>query len=85
MLFGINIFMYKAYKFKLKPTAEQAQILVSWMGAGRWIWNQCLSQNQESYANTKKFIFRYDLSRQLPELKKTHAWLKDVPSQALQN
>ena len=77
--------MYKAYKFKLKPTAEQAQILVSWMGAGRWIWNQCLSQNQESYANTKKFIFRYDLSRQLPELKKTHAWLKDVPSQALQN
>ena len=28
--------MYRAYKFKLKPTAEQAQILVSCMGAGRW-------------------------------------------------
>ena len=77
--------MYRAYKFKLKPTPEQAQIFVSWMGAGRWIWNQCLSQNKESYANTKKFIFRYDLSKQLPELKKTHEWLKVVPSQALQN
>jgi putative transposase len=77
--------MYKAYKFKLKPTSDQAQIFVSWMGAGRWIWNQCLSQNKESYANTKKFIFRYDLSKQLPELKKTNEWLKEIPSQALQN
>ena len=85
LISGINIFMYRAYKFKLKPTIEQAQIFVSWMGAGRWIWNQCLSQNRESYANTKKFIFRYDLSKQLPELKKTHKWLKEIPSQALQN
>jgi len=76
--------MYKAYKFKLKPTTEQAQIFVSWMGAGRWIWNQCLTQNKESYADTKKFIFRYDLSKQLPELKKTNEWLKEIPSQALQ-
>jgi len=77
--------MYKAYRFKLKPTAEQAQIFVIWTGAGRWIWNQCLTQNKESYANTKKFVFRYDLSKQLPELKKTHEWLKAIPSQALQN
>ena len=36
--------MYRAYKFRLKPTPEQAQIFVSWMGAGRWIWNQLKKQ-----------------------------------------
>ena len=77
--------MYNAYKFKLKPTKEQKEILVDWMGATRWIWNYCLAENKECYASTKKFIFRYELSKRLPDLKKQNPWLKDVPSQALQS
>ena len=77
--------MYRAYKFKLKPTKEQEEILVSWMGATRWIWNYCLTENKENYALTKEFIFRYELNKRLPKLKIQYPWLKDVPSQALQN
>ena len=77
--------MYKAYKFKLKPTKEQKEILVDWMGATRWIWNYCLAENKEIYTSTKKFVFRYELSKRLPDLKIQYPWLKDVPSQALQS
>jgi len=77
--------MYTAFKYKLKPTKEQEQRLSNWMGASRWIWNWCLELNQKEYANTKKFIFRNELKCQLPKLKEEHEWLKDVPSQALQN
>ena len=77
--------MYKAFKYRLKPNKEQEQQLIRWVGASRWIWNWCLETNKTEYNKTKKFIFRYDLKIQLPKLKKEHAWLSELPSQALQN
>lgn len=77
--------MYKAFKYRLKPTPEQETVLTQWMGAGRWLWNWCLDKNKDHYDETKKFIFRFDLNVHIPHLKKEHPWLKDVPSQALQN
>lgn len=77
--------MYKAFKFRLKPSKEQEQQLIGWVGASRWIWNWCLGTNKTEYEKTKKFVFRYDLKKQLPKLKKENAWLKEIPSQALQN
>lgn len=77
--------MYKAFKYKLTPNKEQEQQLVKWVGASRWIWNWCLDTNKNEYEKTKKFIFRYDLKLQIPNLKKEHEWLTQIPSQALQN
>lgn len=76
---------HKAFKFKLKPTKEQEQQLVQWTGCSRWIWNWCLSTNKEEYEKTKKFIFKFDLKKQIPLLKKEFPWLSEAPSQALQN
>jgi putative transposase len=75
---------YKAFKFLLKPNTAQEQTLVKWMGASRWIWNHCLKLNQDTYKETKKFVFKHEMINQLPKLKNQHEWLKEIPSQALQ-
>jgi transposase len=39
---------------------------------------------QKEYAANKKFIWRYDLNNLIPDLKKQNEWLKEAPSQSLQ-
>ena len=75
---------YKAFKFLLKPTDEQKQSLSQMGGACRWLWNYMLSEQKKRYTSEKKFLFRNAMCSLLPELKNAHPWLKDVPSQALQ-
>lgn len=43
-----------------------------------------LAEQKKHYASEKKFLFRNAMNTKLPDLKKVHPWLKDVPSQALQ-
>lgn len=76
--------MFKAFKFRLKPNEEQERHLVVWVGASRWIWNHYLSLNKTTYAETKNFVFKHEMITSLPKLKKEHVWLKEIPSQALQ-
>ena len=75
---------YLAFKYKLKPTKEQAEILSQYAGSCRYIWNYFLGQNKEQYQLDKKFVFKYQTIPQLPKLKQELIWLADVPSQALQ-
>lgn len=77
--------MYKSVKYVLSPSSDQELVLNQWMGCGRWIWNNCVQQNIISYEISKKFIFKYDLKKQLPSLKITNTWLAEPPSAALQN
>ena len=77
--------MYKAFKYKLKPNKEQIEIFSGWLGSSRWIWNWALSANKMQYELYKKFIFKFDLKKELPRLKEQFSWLKEIPSQALQN
>jgi putative transposase len=76
--------MLVGYKYKLLPSEAQIEILNQWEGSTRWLWNNFLSQNITQYATDKKFIWRYDLSSQLPNLKKQFNWLSELPSQSLQ-
>ena len=62
--------MYKAFKYKLELTNIQEIEIIKWMGCNRWIWNYCLTTNINEYQQTKKFIFKHDLKKQLPHLKK---------------
>lgn len=79
-----NMSTYKAFKFRLKPTAEQTQTLVEWMGISRWIWNHYLDMNKQAYQYNKTFMFKHDMIVGLPRIKKAHNWVKNLPSQALQ-
>jgi len=76
--------MHKAYKYRIYPTKEQEQVLINWLGQTRYIWNKFLEQNITKYKLEKKFIFRYDLKKQLPGMKKEHDWL-NAPAHAMQN
>lgn len=77
--------MKMSYKFKLNPTKDQGELLSKWEGSTRWLWNEFLAQEHAEYKLNKKFIWKYDLKKQIPNLKILHPWLKDTPAHALQN
>jgi len=77
--------MLRAYKYKLKPTKTQQDILSTWFGITRYIWNWSVTTNKNNYELYKQFIFAYDLNKYLPYLKQEHDWIGTVPSQILQN
>lgn len=76
--------MFKSYRFRLLPNKQQTELLNKWEGHSRWLWNHFLDLEQKEYAANKKFIWRYDLINLIPELKKQYDWLKESPSQSLQ-
>jgi len=81
---NINIFMNKAYKFRLYPNNEQEQLLNQIAGSGRWLWNHMLAEQNKRYQSEKKFIFAVEMANMLPQLKTTYSWLSISPSQSLQ-
>ena len=76
--------MFKSYRFRLMPNNQQIELLNKWEGHSRWLWNHFLDLEQKEYSANKKFIWRYDLINLIPGLKKQNEWLKEAPSQSLQ-
>lgn len=76
--------MFIRQTFRIYPNKKQELVLKQWTGQARFVWNNMLSLNQKTYEETKKFVFAYDMSNKLPELKKEFEWLKECPSQVLQ-
>lgn len=74
----------KTYKYKLKLTKEQSSRVDSWIGASRYVYNLALETKIETYNQMKVSLSKFDLMRQLVELKDVE-WIKDVPCQSLQN
>ncbi|MBV8266905.1 MAG: transposase [Planctomycetaceae bacterium] len=76
----------KVYRFRMKPTKEQAHALGRMAGARRWVWNWALRRWKEHYAATGKSIPLKQLSAELTALKQQAetAWLRDANAQALQ-
>lgn len=73
---------YSTYKFRLNPTKEQEEVLMSWCHINRYVCNYFMSANKEQYQNTKKFIFYHNISTSILKLK--HDFLKEPLSQSLQ-
>lgn len=76
--------MNRAYKYRLYPNASQEKDLVQITGSIRWLWNYMLDLNIKTHDQTKKFVFAYDMNFLLPDLKTQNPWLKNSPSQSLQ-
>jgi putative transposase len=76
----------RAYKFRLKPTTEQAEALLRFAGARRFIYNWALERRKETYKATGKSVSWAALSVELRALKSQpeYAWLKEIDSQLLQ-
>lgn len=76
--------MEKAYKFRLYPNKIQAELINRTIGCTRFIYNRMLSVRIEQYKADRPYISKFDLMKQLPELKQQFDWLREVDSIALQ-
>ena len=76
----------RAYKLRLYPSREQAELLAKHFGCTRFVYNHFLNQRKEQYRLTGKSDNYYAQARSLTELKKQEAtaWLKEINSQSLQ-
>lgn len=77
--------MYKAFKYRLSPNQEQEVLLSKHFGHCRFLWNLALETKTNAYLSAKVNYSRFDLQKQLVDLKKECEWLKEVNSQSLQS
>jgi len=76
--------MIKTFKYRIFPTEFQKEQLQKYFGVSRLVYNLGLETKIEVYSNRKKTITKYDLMKQLPDLKKEFEYIKECPSQSLQ-
>lgn len=76
--------MFRAYKYRLCPTDSQKELISKHIGSSRFIYNLALETKTTAYLGNKVNLSRYDLQKQVVDLKKECEWLKEVNSQSLQ-
>jgi len=72
------------YKFRIYPDKETTELLIKWFGCSRYIWNWGLDRKIQYYKETGKTLSYLQLAKELTLLKREHNWLKEAPSQPLQ-
>lgn len=75
----------KTYRYKLRLSKLQEETLTGWIYTCRAVYNLALETKQYVYSSNRVTLSAFDLSNQLPELKKEFDWIKSVPSQSLQD
>ena len=76
--------MLKAYKYRLYPNKQQADLINKHIGACRFIYNLALETKLTAYKSAGIQLSSFDLCYQLADLKKDVPWLQELDSQALQ-
>ena len=76
--------MLRAIKYELNPTNTQKTLIKQTCGCCRKVYNIMLDRKISAYKDGKKTISTYDLINELVPLKEELPYLKEVPSQTLQ-
>src|SRR5947208_15469140 len=74
----------QAYQFELRPNGEQLRNLRQFAGSCRFVYNKALALNTERYNQKEKHLGYAGLCALLPNWKREHHFLSEVPAQALQ-
>ena len=74
----------KAIKVKIYPNNNQKVLIEKHFGCNIVIYNFGLELKTKTYAETKKSISNYTISKEIPKLYEEKPWLKEVNSQSLQ-
>ena len=75
----------QAYKFELMPNGAQVRAMRQYAGACRFVYNKALAWQNAQYQADNTFKFSYTkIANLLPQWKEELDWLKDAPSQPLQ-
>jgi putative transposase len=80
----IFVSMYKAFRYRIYPTNSQKELIHKHCGSVRFIYNLALETKTMAYVGSKVNLSRYDLQKQMVDLKKELPWLKETNSQSLQ-
>ena len=78
--------MLKAYKYKIKPNAQQKELLSKFFGCVRYVYNWGLNAKSSAYKENGKSIGYVQLAKELTLLKhqQDHEWLNECTTEALQ-
>ena len=76
--------MLRAIKYELNPTNTQKDAIKQTCGCCRLVYNTMLDRKISAYKENGTTISAIELINQLPKLKSEKTFLKDTPSQALQ-
>lgn len=74
----------KAFKFKLDLSDKEKKVLSDWISICRFLYNNALEQRILNYTQFKKCINYYDQANELVAVKDAFDFVKEVPSQVLQ-
>jgi putative transposase len=74
----------QAFKYELTPSGGQQRDMRRFAGACRFVFNKALALQQANHAAGAKFMNYVTLANKLPDWKQEFQWLKQAPSQALQ-
>ena len=74
----------QAYRFALRPSGQQIRNLRQFAGSCRFVYNKPLALNTARYNKKEKRLGYAGLGALLPNWKREHAFLSEVPAQALQ-
>ncbi|WP_429313225.1 IS200/IS605 family element RNA-guided endonuclease TnpB [Paenibacillus mucilaginosus] len=77
--------IHKAYKYRIYPSKEQQTLIHQMFGCCRFVFNHFLGKWNDTYAATGKGLSYNKCATQLPALKTSFEWLKEVDSIALQS
>jgi len=72
------------FKYRIYPNKETTELLIKWFGCSRYVWNWGLDRKTQYYKETGKSLSYLQLAKELTLLKREHSWLKEAPSQPLQ-
>lgn len=61
---------YRGYQFELYPTEEQKEKFSQDFGTYRYIYNYLLNLQKETYKNEKRYISKFDMTKEITKLKK---------------
>ncbi len=80
---------HRGYQFRIYPTEEQAQRLLRWEGALRYLWNLAHEQRllglSRHSGDPKRYYSAIDQMKELTELRSLVPWLDDVPCDVCQS
>lgn len=74
----------KTYKYKLKPSKKQKEDINSWINTCRAVYNLSLEAKNNAYSKGV-VLSKFDLIKQLRELRANFLWIKNAPSDSLQD
>lgn len=77
--------MYKAFKYRIYPTKEQAILINKHIGASRFVYNLALETKRTAWAGNRISLSRFDLINQISELRSALPWLEEISSESLQH